>query len=256
MHSPKILLKAGNGCLKIVKLANLSVQSLEILKIHSYFVFQSAFMDSANQSLETLRDIKRMMERSSRFISLSGLSGLSAGVSALAGAYIAHGWIQEYYWGGGTTGRHGYMRDEVHHLKWEFIVLAAAVLIAALVSSTYFTWRKARKSGLPVWDHTTKKLLINMAIPLVTGGLFVIGLLYHSEWNLVAPACLVFYGLALVNASKYTLSEIRYLGILEVLLGCINMYYAEFGLYFWAIGFGGLHIIYGLIMWWKYERKE
>ena len=216
-------------------------------------------MDSPNQqadqSLETLRDIRRMMERSSRFISLSGLSGVSAGICALAGAWVAHNWMQAYYGGGGTITRYGYMREEAHDLKWRLIGLAVVVLVAALTTSTWFTWRKARKSNLPVWDLTTKKLLINMAIPLITGGLFVLGLVYHTEWYLVAPACLVFYGLALVNASKYTLSEIRYLGIMEIILGSINMYYTEWGLHFWAIGFGLLHIIYGLIMWWKYERN-
>ena len=213
----------------------------------------------ADQSLEALRDIKRMMERSSRFISLSGLSGLSAGICALIGAWFAHNWIVDYYGNGsdffkGAVEQHGYMHDGASDLRWKLIALAIGVLVAALVSSTWFTWRKARKSGLPVWDHASKKLLVNMAIPLVAGGLFVLGLMYHTDWNYVAPTCLVFYGLALVNASKYTLTDIRYLGFLEIALGCINMYYLHWGLYFWTVGFGVLHIIYGLIMWWKYER--
>jgi hypothetical protein len=231
---------------------------LEYPRFSIYFVFQSAFMDSSNQadqSLETLRDIKRMMERSSRFISLSGLSGVCAGFCALAGAWIAGGWMRTYYAPGGYISRNGYRMEEAHILKWQIVLLAGAVLLAALSSSMYFTWRKARKNGLPVWDHTAKKLLINIAIPLGAGGLFVLGLFYHTEWYMVAPSCLVFYGLALVNASKYTLTDIRYLGILEILLGCVNMYYPEWGIYFWAVGFGVLHIIYGLIMWWKYERN-
>jgi len=215
----------------------------------------------ANESLETLQDIRRMMERSSRFISLSGLSGVSAGICALIGAYIAHGWIVAYYGGvtvrgvdPGSIGRHGYMHDEAEGLKWKLIGLAIAVLAAALLSSTFFTWRRARKSNLPIWDVTSKKLFINMLIPLVAGGLFVLGMLYHADWDYVAPTCLVFYGLALVNASKYTLTDIRYLGFLEIILGCISMYFLHWGLYFWTIGFAALHIIYGLIMWWKYER--
>ncbi len=134
------------------------------------------------------------------------------------------------------------------------IVLALGVLVAALATSTFFTWRKARRSKLPIWDLTAKRLAANMAIPLAAGGFFVLGLLNHGGWQYVAPACLVFYGLALVNASKYTLRDIRYLGLLEIALGCVNMYYPHYGLYFWTAGFGALHIIYGLIMWWKYER--
>ncbi len=214
----------------------------------------SANRPDTDESLETLRDIRRMMERSSRFISLSGLSGVSAGLFALAGAWIAYRWMHAYYRAGGTVSRLGYVANEEHPLRERLFLLAVAVLAAALASSTWFTWRKARRNGLPVWDHTSKKLVINVAIPLIAGGLFVLGLCYHSLWDIVAPACLVFYGLALVNASKYTLSDIRYLGILEIVLGCINVYYAQWGIYFWALGFGVLHIVYGLIMWWKYER--
>lgn len=197
-----------------------------------------------------------MMERSSRFISLSGLSGVSAGICALIGAWIARGWLQSYYGWDGIVSRYGYNLSEVHGLKLKLAVLAAIVLVAALISSTWFTWRKARKSHLPIWDHTTRKLTINMIIPLASGGIFVAGLFYHAEWDLMAPSCLIFYGLALVNASKYTLSDIRYLGICEIILGGINMFIPEWGLYFWTLGFGFLHIIYGLIMWWKYERNE
>jgi hypothetical protein len=208
-------------------------------------------MDSSTtSSLETLQDIKRMMERSSRFISLSGLSGVSAGICALVGAYVAHTWIVEYFRHPYEHGeRYGYVNDAP-----KFVVLAAAVLLAALISSFYFTWRKARKNDLPFWDPTTRKLMINLAIPLVTGGFFVMGLVYHMAWGFVAPACLIFYGLALVNASKFTLSDIRWLGIFEIFLGLINIYYEQFSLYFWAAGFGVLHIIYGLMMWWKYDR--
>jgi hypothetical protein len=210
---------------------------------------------SADQSLETLQDIKRIMERSSRFISLSGLSGVSAGICALIGAWIAHGWIGEYYGGGNFFPRLFHSHEKTNDLKWKLIELAAAVLVAAISTATLMTWRKARKSKLPVWDHTSRRLAINMLIPLVTGGCFVIGLLYKADWDFVAPSCLVFYGLALVNASKYTLTDIRYLGLLEIVLGCICMYYPHDGLYFWAAGFGVLHIVYGLIMWWKYEKS-
>ena len=210
---------------------------------------------SADQSLETLQDIKRMMERSSRFISLSGLSGVSAGICALIGAWIAHGWIAEYSSGGNFISRLIHRQDRANDLKWKLIELAIIVLIAALATSTLMTWRKARRSSLPIWDPTSRRLAINMMIPLAAGGFFVLGLLYRSDWEYVAPSCLVFYGLALVNASKYTLTDIRYLGLLEIVLGCICMYYPHEGLYFWAAGFGVLHIVYGLIMWWKYEKS-
>ena len=194
------------------------------------------------------------MERSSRFISLSGLSGIAAGICALAGAWFAYKEFAPYYTE--YNGRGVYSGEDFQLLKLRLLFIAIAVLAAALVSSFYFTWRKAKHNKLPIWDLTAKRLMINMLIPLVTGGLFILALYQYNEWMFIAPACLIFYGLALVNASKYTLTDVRYLGLFQILLGLINTQFVGYGLYFWALGFGVLHIIYGFVMWWKYEKNS
>jgi len=206
------------------------------------------------QPLETLQDIKRMMERSSRFISLSGLSGIAAGICALIGAWFAYKELGPYYKNYNYRG--GYAGEDFQSLKFRLLIIALAVLAAALVSAFYFTWRKARHNNLPVWDLTAKRLTINTLIPLVTGGLFILAMYQYNEWKFIASACLVFYGLALVNASKYTLTDVRYLGLFQILLGLISTQFREQGLFFWAAGFGLLHIIYGFVMWWKYEKNS
>lgn len=198
------------------------------------------------QHLETLSDIKRIMERSTRFMSLSGLGGIGAGVSALIGAYFA--------WDLLSASQNGAFRGSETALVFRLVLIACAVLAGALSAGFYFTWRKARQQGLPMWDAAARKVFVNLAIPLVAGGCFIIGLLVHGYVALVAPACLLFYGLALVNAGKYTVSDIRYLGYAQVLLGIIAVFNLYHGLIFWALGFGVLHIFYGAIMWWKYER--
>jgi hypothetical protein len=205
-------------------------------------------------SLESIQDIKRMMERSSRFISLSGLSGVAAGICALAGAWFAAKEFAPYY--DDYNNRGGFAGDDFQHLKLRLLVIALAVLAAAWISAFYFTWRKARHNKLPVWDLTSKRLIINLLIPLAAGGLFILAMYQYDEWKFLSPACLVFYGLALVNASKYTLTDIRYLGFCQVILGLINTQWPQYGLYFWAAGFGVLHIVYGFIMWYKYERNS
>lgn len=205
-------------------------------------------------SLDEIRDIRRMMERSSRFISLSGLSGIAAGLSAMAGAWLASGRIAEYYLVYNERG--GYEGPEFHKLKLDLFILALAVLAVALVSAFYFTWRRARHHQVPLWNVSSRNLLWNMIVPLGSGGLFIIAMLQYSEWRFIAPASLIFYGLALVNGSKYTLSDIRYLGYCEILLGLTATQFTGYGLYFWAVGFGVLHILYGAIMWWKYERES
>lgn len=213
-------------------------------------------MDQRNQHLENLTEIRALMERSSRFISLSGLSGVAAGVFALMGAAAVYWYLgispfdgkNIYYVTAETLSRGG-----INYLTF-FLMDAAIVLFLALASGIFFTTRQARKKGLKMWDASSRRLLINMAIPLAAGGIFCMGLLYHGFFGLVAPATLIFYGLACINASKYTLNDIRNLGILEVILGLISTFYVGYGLEFWAFGFGILHIVYGLIMYYKYEK--
>lgn len=213
-------------------------------------------MSEQNQqqdSLQDIHDIRQIMERSSRFISLSGLSGIAAGLCALVASWFAYDWIAEYYHR--YDARHGYVGADFQKLKLNLIELAAAVLVIALALAYYFTWRRARYNKVALWNLTSRKLMWNMLVPLVSGGLFILAMLNEDEWRFIAPACLIFYGLALVNGSKYTLSEIRYLGYFEIVLGLISTQFVGYGLYFWALGFGVLHIIYGSIMWWKYEKN-
>ncbi|MCW3102025.1 MAG: hypothetical protein JWO09_465 [Bacteroidetes bacterium] len=213
-------------------------------------------MADQKEHLQALSDIRSMMERSSRFISLSGLSGVFAGVFALIGAYLAYVKIGSY-----TENYRSMLQMDIHgrvEVANELIIylfsVAAGVLIASLLVGTLLTMRNSRKKGLRIWDSTGQRLLINLAIPLGTGGLFCLIMLYHGDIGLVAPATLIFYGLSLINASKYTFNDIRYLGICEIILGLTASLYIGYGLYFWAVGFGILHIIYGAVMYFKYER--
>jgi len=224
-------------------------------------------MTEQNQSLAALQDIKNMMERSSRFISLSGLSGISAGICALVGAWFANDAIH-----GGTAGpasdvqivdfyetRSAQTLTRPHsvtgYLDDPLLRIAIITFIAAFVLAFTFTYLRSQKTGVPLWGKASKRLMINVCVPLAVGGAFVLKLLMIQGYGLIAPGCLIFYGLALVNASKYTLSEVRYLGYCNLLLGLVNLVYPNYGLYFWALGFGVLHIIYGTAMWWRYERK-
>ena len=214
-------------------------------------------MSEQQQSLSAIRDIRQMMERSSRFISLSGLSGISAGVCALVGAWVAYPYVYGYKDyiinspGNTSHGRNdGYSIIFNTYLFW----IAALTFSAALLSAFIFTYIKSKKEGIPIWGNTAKRLLINITIPLLVGGLFLFKLLQFGTFGLVAPGCLLFYGLALINASKYTLQEVKYLGYGQILLGIINLSFVGYGLYFWAAGFGILHIIYGAYMWWKYGK--
>lgn len=200
----------------------------------------------SNNYLQDIKDIKQMMSQSSQFISLSGLSGVLAGIYAIIGAIYVNGLILNH--------QETYITLESDTFK-KIIVTALFVLAASLLTAYIMTVRKAKKMGENVWNPSSRRLLINFLIPLVTGGIFALLLLRHGHYGLVAPITLLFYGLACLNASKYTLRDVRYLGITEIILGLLAVEFSGFGLYFWAIGFGLCHIVYGGMMHFKYERK-
>ena len=210
-------------------------------------------MESHNY-LKDITDIKQMMSRSSRFISLSGLSGILAGIYALIGAVAARFQINAY-----RQNYTGYRRvtqgGNVDTMITNLFLIAAAVLIASIVTAIILTTRKARRNKEHIWDSTSKRLLASFAFPLLSGGLFCLAILQRDISGLVAPATLVFYGLALINASKYTLGDIKYLGVANVIIGLIATQFIGYGLYFWALGFGIFHIIYGTIMYRKYDKN-
>lgn len=216
-------------------------------------------MNNPHQHLSALQDIRSMMEKSSRFISLSGLSGVAAGICALVGAWAAYDYV---YYPTAVTGytdvqfsRTGGRESDLTVIVTDRLFwIAVCTFVAALISSFIFTYIKSRKDGTPIWGKTAQRLLINVCVPLLAGGLYILKLLLAGSFGLIAPGCLIFYGLALLNGSKFTLNEIKYLGYGQLILGIINLWFTGYGLYFWAMGFGILHIIYGIVMWYKYDR--
>lgn len=209
------------------------------------------------KEFKDLQEIKSLMERSSRFLSLSGLSGVSAGIIALIGAAIAYYMLDfgkvkydEYFYLLRPMSELGDKLDLIPKI----VILAIATFLCAFSSAFYFSWRKAKKNKLTLWDHTTKRLLMHLFIPLIAGGFFALILIDRNDATLLASVTLIFYGLALVNAGKYTFGEVHYLGISEIILGLLAGIFTHYGLLFWAFGFGILHIVYGLVMYNRYER--
>jgi hypothetical protein len=198
--------------------------------------------------LQEISEIRSLMERSNRFLSLSGLSGVMAGLYALAGAGIA--WYLGYDAGGMLSAAH-----DPELIPW-LVLDGALVLMLALTTVIWLTWRRSRRTGQTIWDPTARRLLINLMIPLVSGGLLCLIFILRGDAGMIAPLTLIFYGIALVNGSKYTLHDIRTLGLLEIALGLLAACWVGYGLLFWAIGFGLLHIVYGIYMHRKYEKGE
>lgn len=197
--------------------------------------------------LKDISEIKDLMNRSSRFISLSGLSGILAGIYALIGAAITYWLVMTY--SNGTLYLDGWIFRTVLLI---LIIVAALSILTAIVLTT----RKAKKNGERIWDASSRRLILNFLIPLVTGGLYILIILNQQKYGQAGALMLIFYGLALVNASKFSIGDIRYLGYIEIVLGLICAFLPGYGFWLWVIGFGFMHIIYGTMMHFKYDRKD
>jgi hypothetical protein len=234
----------------LIRILNFIRLAIANQKTFLYFAIQSTFNMEKNY-LKDISEIRSIMEKSSRFISLSGLTGVLAGIYALIGAFVANKLIYN---------SDSILYDELlnqrqvsENLTWLILDLVVVFLLA-VGTGVYFTTKKAKKHGVKTWDESAKRLIINLMIPLVIGGLFVIILYSRGLISLMAPSTLIFYGLALVNASKYTFRDIRYLGLTQAGLGLLACTTPGYGLVIWAIGFGVMHIVYGALMYFRYER--
>lgn len=194
------------------------------------------------ESLEDLKQIRSMMERSTKFLSLSGMSGVAAGTAALLGAAAAWPVVHRgrQYTGLSLTG--------------ELVAIMVGVLVLAAASGLYFSLRKARRTGARFWMPVTRQILADFAVPMTAGGLFCLALLRYGWFDLAQAAALVFYGLALIAAGARTYRDIKVLGYCEIVLGLAAAFVGRYGLYFWTAGFGVLHILYGVIMYYRYDR--
>jgi hypothetical protein len=200
----------------------------------------------SDKYLQDISEIKMLMKKSSQFISLSGLAGILAGVYALIGAFIGHLLIVN----------HPTPLITLESLTFKLILLVAfIILLLSVGTALLFTYKKAKRESEKIWNATSKRMLLHFLIPLFTGGVFSILLLKNENYGLIAPVTLIFYGLSCVNASKYTFSDVLYLGITIIIIGLFSLAFVGYGLYFWALGFGVCHIIYGSLIYFRHDRN-
>ncbi len=196
--------------------------------------------------LKDISEIKNLMNKSSRFISLSGLSGILAGIYALVGAALTYYLVTTY--SDGTLLLDGWVSKTI-------MLILFMIAFLSVITGVFLTTRKAKKNGEKIWDSSSRRLLINFLIPLVVGGLYCLIILSQGKYGQTGGLMLIFYGLALVNASKYSIGDIQYLGFIEIILGLIAAFYPGLGFWLWVLGFGIMHIVYGTWMHFKYDTQ-
>ncbi|MBD3627321.1 hypothetical protein [Cyclobacterium sp.] len=203
-------------------------------------------------NLDHIRDIaeiRSMMERSSKFMSLSGWAGILAGTYALIGALVA---AKVFHFNPVTISDATVNSGSAQLVQ--LIILALVVLLMASGTAIFFSYRRAIQRGEKAWNATARRLLTNMAVPLLSGAVILIFLLTNGLLGLLAPFTLIFYGLALYNAGTFTYKEVKILGLVQLGLGLISIWLISYAIILWAMGFGLAHIIYGIYMHNKYER--
>lgn len=211
-------------------------------------------MKTSEKHLNDISQIRQIMERSTKFLSLSGWSGIVAGVLAILGTLAAFLYLDVRTLTYDESFR--MIPGDAALSPLAFLIIdALLVLLLALTGAVFFSYRKAKKTGEKIWSPVTKRLLYHLTIPLVTGGIVSIILIWQNNLNLVAPLTMIFYGLALINAGNFTTREIQWLGIAEIITGIAAAIWQQYGLWFWGAGFGIYHIIYGITLYYKYDRK-
>ncbi len=202
--------------------------------------------------LNDISEIKNMMSKSSQFISLSGFSGILAGIYAIIGAFMAYNilYIENEFFDD------MYYRIISLNDMYKLFGIAFSVVTLSIITGIVLSVNKAKKNNEGVWNVTSKRLVINFLIPLIVGGYLCLYLIEKEDFTLIAPLTLIFYGLSCVNASKYTVGDVRYLGLTMIILGILNTFFIGYGLLFWALGFGGCHILYGSMMYFKYDFRK
>ncbi|GAA5522750.1 hypothetical protein LQ318_13415 [Aliifodinibius salicampi] len=208
-------------------------------------------MKEERDYIQDLTEIRSMMERSTKFLSLSGLAGIMAGIYALVGVWVVY---SVYNFNPHdiillTTGSGG-----LFPYLPQVVIVALSVLVLAVGTAILLSWKKAKKRGEKAWNATSRQMIVNMAVPLAAGGVLIVILLSKGLVGLIAPFTLLFYGLALYSASKFTYKDVKFLGLIQIGLGLVSVWFIEYGLFLWAIGFGVAHIIYGIYMHFRYER--
>lgn len=212
-------------------------------------------MNKQQEQLNAIHDIKKLMERSSRFSALSGLSGVVVGLLALLSIIANYSILGispfhsvSYL---AVLAPHGVMNYELLNL---IAINLGSTLLISFLTAIWLSNKNAVKRGEKIWDLSAKRMMLNFSIPMIAGAVYCSILFMQNHIELIIPATLLFYGLALLNASKYTVDDIRYLGVLLVIVGLLASLYVEQAFLFWGVGFGLLHILYGSFMYFKYEK--
>lgn len=180
-----------------------------------------------DRAMENLRFIRETMERSASFTAVSGWAGVAMGAVALAAAAVAR--LQQ--------------DPRVWLAVW---LLAAAVSFAVAVGGMAV---KSRSVGMPLFSGPGRKFASSFAPPIVVGGLLTVALFVAGEIRLLPGTWLLLYGAAVVTGGAHSVRVVPLMGAVFMATGAVALLappaWADA---FMALGFGMLHVVFGLVI--------
>ncbi len=206
---------------------------------------------NADKAAKNLAAIRQLMERPIRYSTMSGLSGILAGLAALVGVAID---------------RHVYNHYLPREAMWINIFVWAGVFIAAFTCSAVLTHIRERKQNMPFWSPVKRRILMTILTPFICGIGLTVAIMYRwyikdgpNQWGLIPAICMTFYAVALWQVGSFSIGELRVMAVAFILAALVSACFFQADIPglekgtapSWALGitFGGFHIIYGLVVW-------
>ena len=184
-----------------------------------------------DRAIDNLRYIRETMERASAFTAVPGWGQVAIGVSAIAAAYVA--------------------AHQATPRAWLGVWLAEAII--SLLIAGWLMDRKARKLGVPLFSGPGRKVVFSLSPPMVVGALLTVVLFRAGMINAIPGMWLLLYGTGVITGGMFSVSVVPVMGICFMVIGAVGLLMLPLsGNWLMAVGFGGLHVVFGTIIARKY----
>ncbi len=179
------------------------------------------------RAMDNLRYIRETMERSSAFTGVSGWGEVAIGITALGAAFVA--------------------AQQATFKAWLAVWIAGGLI--SLLLAGWSMDRKARAAGMPLFSGPGRKVVFSLPPPIFVGALLTVMLYRVGVTNAIPGVWLLLYGTGVVTGGMFSVTVIPIMGLCFMSLGAITLFAPPaFANWFLAAGFGGLHIIFGVII--------
>jgi len=204
--------------------------------------------------LENLSELKSILSKNTRFLSFSGLSGVIAGITALAGEYLFYNLYLATF---SSSSNYADVRNLADmKLFYSALLIALSIIGISVIVGVILARKKIRMQGSTVNRDLLKNTLIHILVPILVGGAICFVASFTDHFIYIPAFLLIFYGLGLFNGSRFSFDDLKIVGLVFMGLGLITYAYPNLSMWTWGLGFGVGHILYGLRVYFVHDRKS